>query len=47
MAQNEQGLSQEDLAALIHGHACPAGYRCQAPDCIECLQIYIDRGGTP
>lgn len=44
-ASNEQALSQEDLAALIHGGTCPAGYNCQAPDCIECLQNYMDRGG--
>ena len=45
MVQNEQSLSQEDLAALIHGGTCPAGYSCQALDCIECLQNYMDRGG--
>lgn len=38
-------LASEGLAMLLHGQSCPVGYRCQASDCIECLQIYIDRGG--
>jgi hypothetical protein len=47
MAQNEQpsNQGQEELAMLIHGHTCPLGYRCLASDCVECIQIYMERGG--
>lgn len=48
MAQNEVqplDLASEGLAMLLQTGDCPVGYRCQASDCIECLQIYIDRGG--
>ena len=43
--EQPQAMSQQDMAALIHGQSCPAGYRCLASDCMECLQMYIDRGG--
>lgn len=47
MAKDEQPqeLSQETLATLLHGQECPVGYRCQALDCVECLQIYMEQGG--
>lgn len=47
MERNEQPRNpgQEELATLMHGHACPLAYCCLALDCVECLQKYIDRGG--
>lgn len=27
---------------LLHNQHCPHGYKCQAVDCMECLQIYAD-----
>lgn len=32
----------EALAGLLHGCSCPVGYKCQAPDCVECLEIHIE-----
>ena len=36
-------LSSEALAMLLHGKECPVGYKCLAMDCIECIQIYMDK----
>lgn len=43
MAANEQ--QPLDLARLLLTGDCPVGYKCLAIDCLECLEIYIDRGG--
>lgn len=48
MATNEQqplDITGEGLAMLLHGKECPVGYKCLDLDCLECLEIYIDRGG--
>lgn len=48
MAANEQPplhLTHEDLARLLLTGDCPVRYNCLAMDCLECLEIYIDRGG--
>ena len=47
METNEQrtmDLTGEGLAMLLHGKECPVGYKCLALDCIECIQIYMDKG---
>lgn len=43
--QRPLDLSGEGLAMLLYGHECPVGYKCLAMDCMECLQIYMDKGG--
>lgn len=37
-------LISEDkaLTDLLHGCSCPVGYNCQAPDCVECLEIHME-----
>ena len=48
METNEQrplSLAGDGLAMLLHGKECPVGYKCLAPDCMECLEIYMDKGG--
>ena len=41
--QHPLDLTSEGLAMLLHGKECPVGYKCLALDCIECIQIYMDR----
>lgn len=38
-------LISEDkaLTDLLHGCSCPVGYNCQAPDCVECLEIHMEK----
>ena len=46
METNEQqplSLAGDGLAMLLHGKECPVGYKSLAPDCIECIQIYMDK----
>lgn len=31
------------LAALLHGSTCPVGHKCQAADCVECLEKYAEK----
>lgn len=48
METNEQrplSLAVDGLAMLLHGKECPVGYKCLAMDCVECLEIYMDKGG--
>ena len=35
---------EDKLSTLLHSKKCPVGYRCLATDCIECLEIYTERG---
>ena len=47
MSDNEQrplDLAHDGLAMILHTKDCPVEYKCLALDCIECLQIYMDRG---
>lgn len=41
--QRPLDLTGEGLAMLLHGKECPVGYKCLAPDCIECIQIYMEQ----
>ena len=48
MAQNDAGpavLTPAGVAKLLETGDCPVGYKCLAMDCIDCLEIYMDRGG--
>ena len=48
MAQNDDGpavLTPAGVAMLLQSGDCPLGYRCLAMDCMDCLKIYMDRGG--
>lgn len=48
MAQNDDGpavLTAEGLARLLQSGDCPAGYKCMAMDCLDCIQIHMDQGG--
>lgn len=48
MAKNDAGpavLIPAGVARLLLTGDCPVRYRCLAMDCMDCLEIYMTRGG--
>lgn len=41
--KGEETRPQEALATLLHGSTCPVGYKCLAADCVECLEIHMEK----
>ena len=32
--------NKDRVDMLLHSKECPVGYRCKAPDCIECMRLH-------
>ena len=41
MKQNDQ-----TLVTLLYDRECPFDYQCMANDCIECVKMHMEKGGT-
>ena len=37
-------MANENAQVLLHGRECPFGYRCLAVDCLECMEINMEKG---
>lgn len=41
MEQNEQSL-----VTLLYERECPYDYHCLANDCMECVKLHMEKGGS-
>lgn len=35
----------ETVAALLHGRECPFDFQCLSTDCVECMEIHLEKEG--
>lgn len=42
----QETSNQGSLAGLLYEQDCPVGYNCLAMDCMKCLELHAERGGT-
>ena len=38
--------NDNSMEILLHAGECPHNYQCRALDCMECMEIYMDKGGA-
>ena len=39
-------MTTENMMILLHAGECPYGYKCREMDCMECMEIYMEKGGA-